>query len=479
MKKPFRNMTSLVSAAVMCAAFAAQMQVSASAAGNFCENETARFKYTIRDNTAEITDVAGKGFTDETGRLCINVPSEIEALPVVIGSFAFSEMNEPVQINCADVTAIRNNAFFCCSGISEFVVGKKCEKISPCAFYDCDNLESVLFDGSETAVEDDSRLEIESYAFNNCDNLRSIQFKCRDDIIIKPKAFYGCMNLKDLDENSVSQDHSSLYVQEGAFIGTGIVNNPNAVRTADYMKEHNARYNRGDAKKLKGNVLIVNLLVASPDHKTWNPDKAKRMRDDATNDSILLEQEAEKYGVEVSIDNAFIEMYSDKDRYDRAEDFVDTSNEVLNAVKSEYPFLYRYKNMKDATQALKAFLGYDEIAYVVFAEGNWQSAAYAKRDYEYDYRELAYVYTEWSNSRNHEYAWMHEVCHLFGAMDVYPIRDVDADYTGTYMNGDVMEKDKWPNIGWFIACNLGWTDTVLTKDYNAVIGENTPACNFD
>ena len=476
MKKHARRITSLVAAAAMSTAMVSVMPMEASAATNQTySNNTATFTYSIKDGTAEISDVAPKNVTNAYGEITINVPATINNYPVVLGSYSFYRMNSPIAVDCMNVSAIKSKAFFVCNGLSEIILRSNCKNIASSAFYDCDNLKRVMLQGSSFAVEDGSSLTIESYAFTDCGNLDYLSFGCRDDIIIKPNAFYGSMKLKNFDRTKASFDHCSLYVQPGAFNGTGIVNNSNAVKSASYMASHNGRYNCGDGKKMVGNVLIVNLLVNATDLPAYTYGSSYGANYGAGYNSWLLEEEAKKYGANLDIQtiSATVSSKMKASEIKSCGDF--TSRAVcLEGLKREYSFLSGCSSMTQATQALKQHYNADQIAYVVNLNADEGSFAYSFMQS----KEYAVVFSKSTVSYNNGHVWMHEVCHLFGAMDVYEGRVNNDSYTSTYLNHDIMYHNE-PNVGWFTACNLGWTDTVLAEDYNAVVRNDNSAVWID
>lgn len=476
MKKRTRKLTSLLAAAAMGISMMSVMPMEASAANNSkFTNATATFTYSIQNGAAEISDVAPKNVKNAYGEIRIDVPATINGFPVVLGSYAFYRMNNPIAVNCMNVSGIKSRAFFLCNGLSEIILRSNCKNIASSAFYDCDNLKRVMLQGNSYAVEDDSSLTIESYAFTDCGNLEYLSFGCRDDIIIKPNAFYGSMKLKNFDRTKASFDHCSMYVQPGAFNGTGIVNNANAVKNVSAMANKNGRYNCGDAKKMLGNVVIVNLLVNTTDLPYYTYGPAYGANYGAGYNSWLLEEEAKKYGANLEIQNISAKINSQMTSGEVQSCGNFTSKDVcLQGLKNEFSFLSGCTTMAQATQTLKQHYNADQLAYVVNLNGDAGSFAYSFMNA----REYAVVFSKSTVSYNNDHVWMHEVCHLFGAMDVYESRVNNGTYTSTYLNHDIMFHNE-PNVGWFTACNLGWTDTVLTEDFNAVVRNDNASVWID
>lgn len=471
MKKRICKIASFIAAASLSASLVTQMPMSASAAPTYYYyNDTySTIQYTLTtvngEARAEITKVTSKDWVNSSGNVFIYIPTRLSGRPVSFGSYAFQQMNTPFEINATDIREIKSYAFYNCKGLKEFYVSQKTTNIANSAFYGCTNLEKAIFQGYQYSVNDDSSLTIETNAFRTCTALNTISFGCRDDIIIKTNAFNGCKNLKNFDRFKASNDHSSMYVQSGAFNGTGIVSNSNAVKSASFMASHNGRYNCGDAKKMVGNVLIMNLLVNATDLPSYDSNSSYGVYYGAGYNSSLLEGEARKYGVSLDIQavGATINTNMKASEIAGCGNFT-SSNVCRDGLKNKFSFLSGCTNMDQVTAALKQHYNADQIAYVVNLNANQGCYAYSFMGS----KEYAVVYSKCSVSYNNAHVWLHEVCHLFGAMDEYEGRVNNSSYTSTYMNHDAMFHNE-PNIGWFTACNIGWTDTVLTEDYNAVV----------
>ena len=459
MKKQLRKISSIVLSATLTAAMAAQMPFSASAASATFENYTARFTYSIKNGTAEISNVSPRNVKNGAGETIIEVPTYIRNYPVVLGTYSFYRISTPISVSSLEAIEIKDKAFFVCSGLKEISLRERCRKVNTNAFYDCDNLKTVTFRGSNNAVNDNSSLTIESYAFNDCSKLNSLNFGCRDDIIIKPNAFYGCMSLKNFNKDNASADHSSLYVQAGAFNGTGIVNNRKAVVPASKVESLIPACRNSYNQKMVGKVLIVDLVTQTPDTPYYNAAEPSRI---AAYNSTLLEQEAAKYGVNLDIINATGYVYTNTNALDVARDpgFVDRP-EVMYGLKSSFPFLSTCNSLDEAVYRLKMYYGASEVSFVFDVNADNVCSTWTGGQHEF-----SVVYQRCSAGYNHSTVWMHEVAHAFGAYDAYR---GNYNYVNTYLTEDIMNYNL-ENVGWLAACQLGWTDTALSDDVTGVFG---------
>ena len=473
MKKRTHKIASLITAASLSASLAAQMPMSVSAAAYLTySNATATFTYSIKNGTAEISDVSPKNVKNGYGQISIDVPAKINNYPVVLGTYSFYRMNAPMDVDCMNVSEIKSKAFFNCNGLSEIILRQNCKKIASNAFYNCDSLKRIMLQGSSYAVNDGSSLTIESYAFNDCNNVDYLSFGCRDDIIIKPNAFYGSTRLKSFDRTKASFDHTSMYVQAGAFNGTGIVNNPDALVSSSLVRSKIFWSNIGWSRKLEGKVLVVDLVTQTPDAPYYDE---TRPTNRTAHNCRLLEREAAKYGVNLNITNISAKVTTSKNSWEidgRNTFLSEAEYDVLQGLKAKFSFLSNCYDIDTATNRLKMWYNVSEIAYVVDINKDKQCCAWPNTD-----REYCVVYDRNSNGvnngANHETVVMHELAHLFGAPDVYNNGiTVNPSYTKTYMKNDMMH-DNLENVGWYTACTLGWTDSALKEDAVAVMGRNT------
>lgn len=189
------------------------------------------FKYNVYDTHIEITGYVGE---DITGDLII--PDTIENLPVrVIGPYAFGGES-------------LSRTFPGCS-ISSVVISDNVCEIGECAFYRCENLESVQFGKSvysigESAFQNTALLsvelpetlaEIDSAIFYECENLETVVYNNKLTFVSE-SMFAGCVNLtsfvwgsnikyidtrgfSDTGFTSIDIPESVEYIGESAFSG--------------------------------------------------------------------------------------------------------------------------------------------------------------------------------------------------------------------------------------------------------------------
>lgn len=156
------------------------------------------------------------------------------------------------------------------------------------------------------------------------------------------------------------------------------------------------------------------------------------------------------------------------------DDFVN-NYQVLNSCKSAYSFLSGCSNMTAVTNAIKSEFNADNVAYMVVLNTSGQ-------DYSYSFKtskEFSVIHSQGAYSYNDDYVWMHELLHLFGAMDLYEGKVQNAGYTKQFLSYDIMYHNVGGSVGWFTACNVGWTDTVLAPDFNNIIRPDGNATTVD
>ena len=471
MKKHIRKIASIMLSATLGAAMVSQMPLTASAASYTYEDQYSKISYNLvtdeGETRAEITSVVSKNYTLSSGNVFIYIPDTLQNYPVILGSYAFSSMNTKFEVTCSP-KKIKAYAFYKCNGLEEFYVSQNCESVESYAFYNCDYLKRAIFTGYGFQTEDDSKLEIKTKAYYSCDRLNYIAFGCRDDIIINRRAFYGSYNLTSMSNDNASFDHCSMYVQEGAFEGTGLVGTNKSIVPASSVASRYGWYDRGKAGQMVGDVLIVNLLVNTPDTPAFEYSPSYGVNYGAGYNSWLLEQEAAKYGVDLDINNQSVHVSTSLNVNSICNTSTFTSRaEVLSALKKQYAFLSGCSSISAAEDALMDHFGCNQIAFIVNLNCDGRSFAWVTKESA----EYAVVFYRGTVSYNNGHVWLHEVCHLFGAHDVYEEVASNDWYVGRYMNKDLMYHNE-VNIGWFTACTLGWTDTAMKSDADAVWGTN-------
>ncbi len=445
--------------------------ISASAASAVTwSNDTATFTYSVTGSKAIVSKIAFKNAKNSEGKTYVYVPGTINNYKVVLGSHCFEYVNAPLYVNCSTVSEIQPYAFYCCTGIEDLSFDKACTKVGSYAFYYCNGLKSVSFMGERYADHTGSSLSIESYAFYGCSNLNAVSFGCRDNIIIKRDAFKYCWNLKNFDKWTASSDHCSMYVQEGAFNASGIISNKNAVRTQDDIAKYESRtynYNAGDSKKMLGKTAVISLFVNIQGATPFSSSDKSVYNNRAGACTNTLVQEANKYGKTVSFTNYNVNVNYPGDYAafrGLGTSFINTSY-VLTGMKNKFSFLSGCTSMDSVSNLIKKNYGVDNVSYVVVLN--------VRGEYNYSWpqlnkNEFAVIHFKGTNGYNITYTWMHEFCHLFGAPDQYGSASKNEGYINQF-NGDDIMYHLYPSVGWFTACCIGWTDTVLADDYDVLI----------
>ncbi len=481
MRKASAGVLMAAMAAITCMAPAAEtiaplqsVSISASAAATW-SNDTATFTYTVKDGYAVISNVAPKGKKNYAGNVYVFFPAEIAGCKVALGSYAFSGVSTPIDINASNVAKVEKYAFHYCTGITEIYLAG-CEDLASYAIYRCSNLKTLCFPGVQTTTNDDSKLTINTNAVYYCPDLEKVSFGCKDDIIIRRNAFYGCSKLKGCDKWSVSSDHTSFYVNPGAFASSGILNS-GTVKTASFMSKYNGRYNVGDGKKMTGKTVAVTLFVNTTDTPSWTYGSRYGYNSNVGRNVYELEREAVKYNQTLDIEHLNVNVSSKmkKSAVESNGNF-SRSSVVLDACKNTFSYLSSCTNMDQVTDKIKSQLNADNVVYMVAINSGGRAKAYSFNSAN----EYAIVYKDGQSAPYlDEYTWMHEFCHLFGAMDVYAGSGVaNSDYTNQFLSMDIMNQNK-PNVGWFTACNIGWTDTVLLDDFNNIVVKDAAPTSFD
>lgn len=442
---------------------------SAAATTYTYEDDWSTITYSISGGYALISNVTLKN--DST---YMYVPQELGGYDVALGYKCFNNLDQLENANISNVKKINSYAFYQCNNLKDIFVCA--DVVNSYAFYNCTGLQMAVFPGSQYADFSDTKITLNSYAFYNCPNINRIAFGCRNDIIVRKNAFYGSTLLSDFDKFQASSDHSSIYINEGAFNGTGIVSNTEAVIPVSTMANNNGRYNVGDAKKLVGNTVVVSLLVNTSDTSDFTTSQINSYNSNVVKCMNELENEASKYSKSLSMQHIPITVNynGNKASIESNDDFVN-NYQVLNSCKSAYSFLSGCSNMTAVTNAIKSEFNADNVAYMVVLNTSGQ-------DYSYSFKtskEFSVIHSQGAYSYNDDYVWMHELLHLFGAMDLYEGKVQNAGYTKQFLSYDIMYHNVGGSVGWFTACNVGWTDTVLAPDFNNIIRPDGNATTVD
>lgn len=443
--------------------------VSAAASTYTYNDDYSTITYSISNGYALVSNVTLKDNSTK-----VFLPLSLSGYDIALGYKCFNNMDQLEEAKISSAKKINSYAFYKCNNIKEIFVGA--EIINSYAFYNCTGLERAIFPGTQYADFNDTHITLNSYSFYNCTNLNYIGFGCRNDIIVKKNAFYGSSSLTNFNNFNASSDHSSFYLNEGAFNGTGIISNTNAVIPVSTMSANNGRYNVGDAKKLLGNTVVVSLFVNTSDTLAFTDTQKNSYNSNVVKCMNELESEAEKYSKSLSMQNIPVTVNYSGTRasVEANSDFVNNS-QVLSACKSAYSFLSGCTNMTAVTNSIKSEYNASNVAYMVVLNSSGQ-------DYSYSFKtskEFSVIHNQGAYSYNDDYVWMHELLHLFGAMDLYEGKVQSAGYTKQFLSYDIMYHNLGSSVGCFTACNIGWTDTVLASDFNNIIRTDGNAITID
>jgi len=102
----------------------------------------------------------------------------------------------------ADVTSIKDYAFYGYKGLKSVTFNDKTRTISNSAFAECENLETVNFGTGE--------LQIRTRAFTKCNSLKKITIP-KNVKYIEPYAFRSCENLKEVNLEHMIWNFSETY----------------------------------------------------------------------------------------------------------------------------------------------------------------------------------------------------------------------------------------------------------------------------
>ena len=144
---------------------------------------------------SSVTEIGSSAFSGCSGITNINIPSSVTE----IGSSAFSECSGITNINIpSSVTKIGTSAFTYCTGLTELYIPKTLQEvgryIDNTVFYGCTGISKVEFEEGTTKIIDNilcnaklksgakiiipsSVTEIGSSAFYNCNNLTTVNFR--------------------------------------------------------------------------------------------------------------------------------------------------------------------------------------------------------------------------------------------------------------------------------------------------------------
>lgn len=198
--------------------------------------------------------------------------------------------------------------------------------------------------------------------------------------------------------------------------------------------------NGGTAKKMRGKVAVVHLLLSSP-QLTWTMGKAGDVHRAALLSGRFFEQEAPRYGVS-DLDYTPI-AWTLPTNFDPPSVVLDSKDRLTNAdsrklVKSA--LTASEATLGEPMRAVAAQLkseGYAEVAFLLHVP----RVAQAARDFAYPTPlysdvDVAVVFDERLDRLG--YTTAHETMHLFGADDLYPLSRFDSHDAGDVMRASCL-----------------------------------------
>ena len=211
--------------------------------------------------------------------------------------------------------------------------------------------------------------------------------------------------------------------------------------------------NRGWSKKLVGKVTLVNLMVDDTS-AVWASEKDVRaLKKDVQEACDVMQKHAGEYGVKLDLHPVYhrvqIECKAGRTNHDN--------------FREKLPKALGCKTMKEVHEKFKKQYGGDEVALVVMPHHAARSFAFMADDRSSDkYAEYAMVYEEgWSHDRAGTY--IHEVFHVFGAVDFYypedAVRACERLFPNSIMRYSGINRYFDPVTRYLI----GWTDRLTKK----------------
>lgn len=206
--------------------------------------------------------------------------------------------------------------------------------------------------------------------------------------------------------------------------------------------------NEGNSKKLLGRVLVY-VVFLDDAISEWDESAENELKIALKKQGRRLLSAAEKYGVELDIDikyeRASIPFVAARD--DSPEDWGESALEAAGIVK----------------QVLRPDGEYDEVALTFALNCEGRAEAYQTDKNNDVLVEFSTIYS------NEPEAFVHELCHLFGAEDLY-IPERVAEEAEKYLPKSIMLVSDTGVIDSYTAYTIGWTDGV-TEDAKKFLRE--------
>jgi hypothetical protein len=234
---------------------------------------------------------------------------------------------------------------------------------------------------------------------------------------------------------------------------------------------YEARRDDGSAPRLRGRVAIVHVRMGGGE-KAWSTSLKVRIDEAALVTQRFYLDQAKRYGIkDLKVDMipwslAAAPMVVPALAPNRANQLDITVQRQLKVNAKRAVELGFGQSMESVVASYKA-RGYDAVAFLVYLPQYTTArdfAWYASKSDPPDDPEIAILFPQRDELLHLSVAVAHEALHLFGAYDLYRLRDTDpadkADIMGDYCNGF-----RQTTIGDATAYGIGWIDRAPKRPY--------------
>lgn len=199
--------------------------------------------------------------------------------------------------------------------------------------------------------------------------------------------------------------------------------------------------NRGNNKKLLGNILIVCIYIDDSE-SSWNDSDKKFLREKVNQSILILKRNALIYQIELNIQTKFYNSKTSIKTHFQNNDF---SKSIHNHKKEYYKWINNLKKEYQVNEVILMFCV------------NKPGISYAQMNTFHSPFVFEYCMIFIKKINHIEYTIIHELLHLYGAEDLYVIEDAKK-IAEIYFPKSIMLSTINDQIDELSAYLIGWCD---------------------